>query len=151
MKYVYLAQWNTKILKGFLKILFLYSTNYSLSAAGPWNIMCVCVCVCLCVCVNIHTHVYICLCVDIYVYMFVYRHKCIYHNHIFTKTYIHLYMHICDGWWWFSRQDMSDCSPPGTSVRGLSQARILEQVAISSSRGSSQPRDQTWVSCSQIL
>ena len=40
-----------------------------------------------------------------------------------------------------------DCSPPGTSVHGILQARILEQVAISSFRGSSQPRDQTWVSC----
>ena len=34
-----------------------------------------------------------------------------------------------------------DCSPPGSSVRGISQARILEWVAISSSRGSSQSRD----------
>ena len=34
-----------------------------------------------------------------------------------------------------------DCSPPGSSVHGISQARILEWVAISSSRGSSQPRD----------
>ena len=36
-----------------------------------------------------------------------------------------------------------DCSPPGSSVHGVFQARILEWVAISSSRGSSQPRDQT--------
>ena len=36
---------------------------------------------------------------------------------------------------------------PGSSVHGISQARILECVAISFSRGSSQPRDQTWVSC----
>ena len=35
-----------------------------------------------------------------------------------------------------------DCSPPGASVHGISQARILEWVAISSSRGSSRPRDQ---------
>ena len=39
-----------------------------------------------------------------------------------------------------------DCSSPGSSVRGILQARILEWVAISFSRGSSQPRDQTWVS-----
>ena len=37
--------------------------------------------------------------------------------------------------------DPVDCSPPGSSVGGISQARILEQVAVSSSRGSSQPRD----------
>ena len=39
-----------------------------------------------------------------------------------------------------------DCSPPGSSVHGVSQARILEWVAISSSRGSSRPRDGTQVS-----
>ena len=39
-----------------------------------------------------------------------------------------------------------DCSPPGSSVHGISQARVLEWVAISSTRGSSQPRDQTQVS-----
>ena len=40
-----------------------------------------------------------------------------------------------------------DCSPPGSSVHGILQARILEWVAISSSRGSSQPKDWTQVSC----
>ena len=38
-------------------------------------------------------------------------------------------------------------SPPGSSVHGIFQARILQWVAISSSRGSSQPRDRTYVSC----
>ena len=38
-------------------------------------------------------------------------------------------------------------SQPGSSVHGIPQARILEWVAISSSRGSSQPRDRTCVSC----
>ena len=37
-----------------------------------------------------------------------------------------------------------DCSPSDSSVHGISQARILEWVAISYSRGSSRPRDQTW-------
>ena len=40
-----------------------------------------------------------------------------------------------------------DCSPPGSSVHGILQARILEWVAISFSRGSSRPRDRTQVSC----
>jgi len=40
-----------------------------------------------------------------------------------------------------------DCSPPGSSVHGILQARILEWIAMPSSRGSSQPRDQTLVSC----
>ena len=34
-----------------------------------------------------------------------------------------------------------DCSPPGSPVHGILQARALEWVAIASSRGSSQPRD----------
>ena len=39
-----------------------------------------------------------------------------------------------------------DCSPPGSSVHGVFQARILEWVAISFSRGSSRPREWTSVS-----
>ena len=42
--------------------------------------------------------------------------------------------------------DPMDCSPPGSSVHGILQARILEWVAFPSSRGSSQSRDWTWVS-----
>ena len=40
-----------------------------------------------------------------------------------------------------------DCSPPGSSVHGILQARLLEWVAISFARGSSRPRDRTPVSC----
>ena len=43
--------------------------------------------------------------------------------------------------------DPMDCSPPGSSVHGIFQARVLEWVAIPFSRGSSQPRVQTQVSC----
>ena len=55
-------------------------------------------------------------------------------------------------WLW----KLTDWRPPGSSVLGTLQARILESVAISFSRGSSQPRDQThdsYVSCNsrQIL
>ena len=39
-----------------------------------------------------------------------------------------------------------DCSPPGSSVHGILQARILEWIAMPSSRASSQPRDSTHVS-----
>ena len=39
-----------------------------------------------------------------------------------------------------------DCSPPGSSVHGILQARILEWVTLPSSRGSSWPRDQTHIS-----
>ena len=44
--------------------------------------------------------------------------------------------------------DPMDCGLPGSSDHGIFQARILEWVAISFSRGSSQPRARTWVSCS---
>ena len=40
-----------------------------------------------------------------------------------------------------------DCNPPGSSVHEIVQARILEWIVISSSGGSSQPRDQTLISC----
>ena len=43
--------------------------------------------------------------------------------------------------------DPMDCSLPRSSVHGIFQARVLEWVAISFSRGSSQPRDRIWVSC----
>ena len=52
--------------------------------------------------------------------------------------------------------DPMDCSPPGFSVLGIVQVRILEWVAMPSFRGTSQPRDQThisYVSCTsrQVL
>ena len=43
--------------------------------------------------------------------------------------------------------DPMDCSPPGSTVHGILQARILEWVAMPSSRGSSHSRDGTCVSC----
>ena len=42
--------------------------------------------------------------------------------------------------------DPMNCSPPGSSIHGILQARTLKWVAIPFSRGSSWPRDQTWVS-----
>ena len=43
--------------------------------------------------------------------------------------------------------DPMDCSVAGSSVHGIFQTRILEWVAVAFSKGSSQPRDQTQVSC----
>ena len=43
--------------------------------------------------------------------------------------------------------DPMDCNPPGSSVHGILQARILKWVAIPFSRGSSQLRDQTQAPC----
>ena len=51
-------------------------------------------------------------------------------------------LHSCLTLW-----DSMDCSPPGSSVRGILRARILEWVIMPSSKGSFWPRDQTCVSC----
>ena len=45
-----------------------------------------------------------------------------------------------------THSNLMDCSPPGSSIHGVFQARIVEWVVISFSRGSSQLRDQTGVS-----
>ena len=47
-----------------------------------------------------------------------------------------------------TRCNPMDCRLPGSSVHGTSQAKILEWVAISYSRGSSRPKDRSCVSCS---
>ena len=49
-------------------------------------------------------------------------------------------------WKWSHSVVSMDCSLPGSSVHGIFQARVLEWVAISFSRGSSQPRKRTRVS-----
>ena len=55
--------------------------------------------------------------------------------------------------WCLTLCDPMDCSLPSSSVHGIPQARILDWVAMPSSRGYSQPRDWIWVSfihCGQI-
>ena len=47
----------------------------------------------------------------------------------------------------FNSLQLYDCSPSGSSVHGISQARILKWVVISFSRGSSWPRNGTHISC----
>ena len=66
--------------------------------------------------------------------------------------YIHIYQHIAYMKVLITQScptlcDPMDCSPTGTSVHGVLQARIQEWVAISFSRESSQPRDGTQLSC----
>ena len=66
-------------------------------------------------------------------------------NHMdstFVCVHAQLYLILCDP---------MDCSPPGSSVCGLFQARILEWVATSLSRGSSLPWDWTHVSCASCI
>ena len=47
-------------------------------------------------------------------------------------------------------RDPINCSPPGSSVHGISQARIVEWVAIPFSRGSPRSRDGPCVSCTPL-
>ena len=50
----------------------------------------------------------------------------------------------CRVWRFYNRKD---CSPPGSSIHGILQARVLEWAALPSSRASSVSRDRIWVSC----
>ena len=63
-----------------------------------------------------------------------------------THTYICLHAQLC-----LTLCDPMDPSLPGSSVHETFQARILEWVAITYSRGSSQPRDQTCISCALCI
>ena len=74
------------------------------------------------------------------------QYKCVSDDHWYTSISIGLYdidFTIVQAWmlnWLFC--DPKDCSPPGSFVHGVLQARILKWFAIPSSRGSSRPRDQ---------
>ena len=58
-----------------------------------------------------------------------------------THTHTHTFAQLCP-----ILCDPMDCSPPGSSIHGILQARILEWITIPFSRGSSLPRDQTHIS-----
>ena len=86
----------------------------------------------------------------IYIYMHVYIHILLIHSAVQQKLTQHCKSVMCAK----SLQscptlcDAMDWSPPGSSVHGILQTRILEWVAIPSSRGSSQPRN--WSSVSYV-
>ena len=116
-----------------------------------------------------HTHTHTCICIYTYIYDIIFTPSAIY----WWTLKLFLYLGYCEYMICSSlslddapfisstalscvyAQSLShvlfcnimDCSPPGLSVHGIFQARILEQVAISSSRGSSWPRDRTCLSC----
>ena len=88
----------------------------------------------------------------------------VWHGPVWTSTgqYRNIFVNSAPVTWWertVSQKQMGrkevvkllrdpvDCSLPGSSIHGILQARILEWVAISFSRGSSPPRDRTQVSC----
>ena len=68
---------------------------------------------------------------------------------IYTHTYTHMYVCVCvlSCFSCPTLCELRENSLPGSSVYGIFQARILECVAMPSCRGSSQPRNQTLISC----
>ena len=74
-----------------------------------------------------HTHIGLHMCVCIYTYTYICMYVCVLSHSV-----------VCDP---------MDFSPPGSSVHGIFQARVLEWVAISYFRGSSRPRNQIHSSC----
>ena len=68
------------------------------------------------------------------------------HNGLLQRT-LPLHMHVLVAQLWLMLCDPMDCSPPESSVHGILQARILELIAITSSRGSFQPWGRTHISC----
>ena len=67
-------------------------------------------------------------------------------NSLFSIALLYLLAYIC-AQLCLTLCDPMDCSLPVSPVRGISQARTLEWVVISHSKGSSPPRDQTFVFC----
>ena len=101
--------------------------------------------------IHVYTYTYLC---------FYYIHVQIYVYYMYTQTYIlytrynvlYIHIHICILKWSEIAQscptlcDPMDCSLPVSSVHGIFQAIVLAWIAISFSRGSSQPRDGTRIS-----
>ena len=87
------------------------------------------VCVCVCVCMFLWIYIYI-------FFIYIYTYICTHVTAAAAKS-LQSGLTLCDP---------MDCSLPGSSVHGTLQARILEWVAMLSSRGSYWLRDWTWVS-----
>ena len=70
------------------------------------------------------------------VYFFFFLHNVYYTRKMLNKRWVSEIAQSCP-----TLCDLMDCMPPGSSVHGILQVRILEWVAIPLARGSSQPRD----------
>ena len=64
-----------------------------------------------------------------------------------SKAVVSVFQNVCSQSCPTLRDPMG-CNPPGSSAPGITPPGILERVAVSFSRGSSRPRNRTWVSCS---
>ena len=74
--------------------------------------------------------------------------------YLYINIYIYIYLYTCHILMCAESLqscptlcDPTDCSPPGFTVHRILQGRILEWMAMPSSRGSSLPRDRTLISC----
>ena len=104
---------------------------------------------------SVHTHTDTCNTIHtwpphIHLDIHSYAQKCI-HAYMSIHIYPRIYLYIkCQLLSSVRLCDPMDCNPPGSSVHGILQARILEWVAIPFSRGSFLPGDQTcaaYISC----
>ena len=101
-----------------------------------------------CSCLGTHVHPW-----QIHVNVWQNQYSIVKKNKVKTKFFLKKERKWTERKWKWSRSVMSDSfvtprtiAPPGSSIHGTFQARILEWVAISFSRRSPQPRDWTWVS-----
>ena len=91
-----------------------------------------------------YIYIYVCMCVCIYMYFFQMGNLCIvlYMLACVCAKSLQSCPTLCDP---------MDCSPPGSSVHVIPQARIVEWVAMPSSRGSSRLGNQTCISYVSLL
>ena len=83
----------------------------------------------------------------VYVCMYIYTHTYVFFQGVRASLCSYHKLGGRSAQWCSTLCHAVDCGPPGSSVCGILQARILEWVAMPSSRGSSRPRDQTHVFC----
>ena len=93
----------------------------------------------LCLHMGFCVRAHVCMCVHVHVCMCARMYVCV---HVCVCVYDQSLSCV-----WLYASPYGLCGPPGSSVHGILQARILEWVAISSSRGSSWPRDRAHIFC----
>ena len=106
--------------------------------------------VCVYVCVHVYMYIYIYICLFMCICVHVYMCVSVCTVYICVHLFVCMYAYVCIFVYVLHAKSLQscmtlcnpmNCSPPGSSVHGILRARILEWVAISSSKGSSQPRD----------
>ena len=97
--------------------------------------------ICVYVYVCVHTYMYLCVCVCLYMCVYIYICVCIYiKKSTWQLSLVSIEVKVAQSC--LTRCDPMDCSPPGSSTQGISQARILEWVASSFSGKSARPTEE---------